>query len=160
HDRKNPLPGNPGTVEFHAAYARYRADLEAKILGRKGTAFIKGTIGWVIEEFLASEQFKGLADNTRRNYRRVLDTLKARLGAARIADLQPNHIRIVRDEIAKTSTTTADMARMLLGVLWDHAAEFCKLDLGVNPAREVRKVHGGKSSKPHEPWPAEIIEAF
>jgi integrase len=50
------------------------------------------------------------------------------------------------------------MATMLLGVLWDHAAEFCQIDLGVNPAHGLRKVHADK--KPHKPWPAEIIDAF
>jgi len=158
HGRKYSLPGKPGTVQFHDAYSRYLADLEAKVLGRRETAFIKGTIGWVIEQYLTSDQFDELAGNTKRNYRRVLDTLKYKLGSARIADLKPNHIRVVRDDIARTSTSTADMTRMLLGVLWDHASEFCKLNLDANPAREVRKVHG--KGKPHEPWPAEIINAF
>lgn len=161
HGRKYPLPDEPGKVNFHAAYTSFLAKLEAKSLGRGETPlFIKSSIGWVVEQFLASDQFGELADNTRRNYRRVLDTLKTKLGAARIADLQPKHIRIVRDEIAKTSTATADMAIMLLGVLWDHAGEFCNLDLGVNPARDVRRLHDADRRKPHEPWPAEIIEAF
>lgn len=112
----------------------------------------------MIEQYLASNEFANKAANTRRNYRRVLDQLKARLGAARIADLQPDHIRIVRDEIAKTSTATADMTTMLLGVLWDHAAEFCRLPLGTNPAHGLRKVHVEK--KPHQSWPPKIIEAF
>ena len=47
---------------------------------------------------------------------------------------------------------------MLLGVLWDYAAEFCKVPLGVNPAHGLRKAHENKN--PHEPWPAEVIEAF
>ena len=52
HGRKYPSPGKPGTVEFHNAYARYLGDLEAKVLGRRETAFINGTIGWVIEHYL------------------------------------------------------------------------------------------------------------
>jgi integrase len=63
----------------------------------------------------------------------------------------------VRNDIAKTSTATADMAVMLLGVLWDHAAESCDISLGINPAHGLPQVHNGV---PHEPWPAEIIEAF
>ncbi len=158
HGHKYTLPGKPGTVEFHEAYARYLADLEAKVLGREKTAFINGTIGWVIEHYLGHAQFKEKGQNTQANYRRVLDYLRATLGAARIADLQPNHIRIVRDDIAKTSTSTADIAVMLLGVLWDHAAEFCQMPLGINPAHGLRKVH--VVGKPHKPWPAEIIAEF
>lgn len=158
HGKKYSLPGKPGEPEFHRVYVRYLVELEANTLGRRETAYIKGTIGWVIEQYFASPQFNEKAANTQRNYRRVLDLLKGKLGAARIADLQPSHIRVVRDEIAKSSTATADMASMLLGVLWDHAAEFCNLELGTNPARDVRKVHSDRN--PHEPWPAEVIEAF
>jgi integrase len=155
---KYALPGEPGEAAFHTAYARMLAELEAKTLGRREPAYIKGTIGWVIERYLTSSEYAEKAENTQRNYRRVLDTLKAKLGPARIADLMPNHIRIIRDDIAKTSTATADVARMLLGVLWDYAAEFCQLDLGTNPARDVRKVHSDRN--PHQPWPAEVIDAF
>jgi integrase len=143
----------PGDSYFPAS-----AELQGETLGRRETAFIKGTIGWVVENYLKHPQFTGKGANTQRNYRRVIDHLKMKLGAARIADLQPNHLRIIRDDIAKTSTATADMAVMLLGVLWDHAAEFCKIPLGVNPAHGLRKVHENKN--PHEPWPAETIDAF
>jgi hypothetical protein len=47
---------------------------------------------------------------------------------------------------------------MLLGVLWDHAAEFCKNPLGMNPAHGLLKVYTDKN--PHKAWPNEIIEAF
>ena len=110
HGQKYPLPGTPGNVEFHNAYAHYLSELQSETLGRRETAFIKGTIGWVIEHYLKHQEFTGKSANTQRNYRRVLDYLKMKLGAARIAELQPNHIRIVRDDIAKTSTATADMA--------------------------------------------------
>ena len=98
-----------------------------------GVAFINGTIGWVIEHYLKHPQFTEKGANTQRNYRRVIDHLKARLGAARIADLQPNHIRIMRDEIAATSTATADIAVMLLAGFPDDAAEFCQITLGAEP---------------------------
>jgi hypothetical protein len=55
--RKHPLAGEPGSVEFHSAYTRLLAELEAKTLGRRETAYIKGTIGWVIEKYLAADQF-------------------------------------------------------------------------------------------------------
>ena len=130
---------------------------EAKTLGRNEVAFVKGTLGSVIEQYLAHDNYKNLALNTRLYYRRVLDALKRKLGAARIADMQPQHIRRVRNEIAKTSSSTADIAVMLLGLMWDFASEYCELDLGVNPARDVRGVH---KKEPHEPWPAKVIADF
>jgi hypothetical protein len=53
---------------------------------------------------------------------------------------------------------TAKIATMLLGVLWDHAADFCKNPLGMNPAHGLLKVYADKN--PHKAWPNEIIEAF
>jgi len=44
--------------------------------------------------------------------------------------------------------------------LWDHAAEFLKIELGVNPARDVCAVHGKNNRHPHKPWLSEIIDAF
>ena len=68
---KYPLAGEPGSVEFHSAYTRLLAELEAKTLGRRETAYIKGTIGWVIEKYLAADQFtKEKAKNTKQNYNR------------------------------------------------------------------------------------------
>jgi len=34
---KYPLAGEPGSVEFHSAYTRLLAELEAKTLGRRET---------------------------------------------------------------------------------------------------------------------------
>jgi hypothetical protein len=82
HGQKYPLPGAPGGSDFHAAYAHLLAELEANTLGRHETAFIKGTIGWVIEHYLKDRAFTGKAANTQRNYRRVLDHLKVKLGPA------------------------------------------------------------------------------
>jgi hypothetical protein len=54
--QKFKLPGKPGSSEFMAAYARYLAAVESGELGRDDNlAYIKGSIGWVIERFLDSD---------------------------------------------------------------------------------------------------------
>ena len=54
-------------------------------LGRKDLGYLKGSIGWVIEKFLASDVgFGKLKLGTQRNYRRWLDTIKAEIGQFQI----------------------------------------------------------------------------
>src|SRR5262245_12903612 len=86
--KKYPLQGQPGEPEFHSVYANLLAKREANALGRAEPLFLKGSIGAVIEAFLASDQFTDLAASTQRNYRRVLDVVKTKLGPARLADLE------------------------------------------------------------------------
>ena len=53
--QKFKLTGRPGSAEFVETYARYLAAAESGALGRKELGYLKGSIGWVIEKFLASD---------------------------------------------------------------------------------------------------------
>ena len=69
HGQKFKLPGKVGSVEFHEAYAAYLAKVEGGTLGRNELGYLKGSIGWVIESFLASDVgFGKLKPGTQRNY--------------------------------------------------------------------------------------------
>jgi integrase len=156
--KKYKLPGKPGEAAFHDAYARLLAAVESGAIGRdENLAYLKGSIGWVIEKFLASDVgFKKLKRGTQRNYRRWLDTIKAELGRFQIEDLTPVGVRAMRDRIkVKSAATTADMCVMVVSVLWKFAIEFCHLPLGHNPAHGVARVHIDKKS--HEPWPEHVV---
>ena len=63
---KFKLPGKPGEAAFHEAYARYLAAAESGALGRdENLVYLKGSIGWVIEKFIASDVgFKKLKAGT------------------------------------------------------------------------------------------------
>ena len=116
-----------------------------------------GSLGWVIEQFLTSPAYDGRAETTKRNYRRVLDALKQRYGAGLIKDLQPRHIKTIRNVIRDVSTTTAaDIAISLISTLWDFADEELELDLGADPTFGITRIHVG--SREHEPWPQELID--
>jgi hypothetical protein len=54
--KKHKLPGKPGEAAFHDAYARLLAAVESGTLGRDNVVFIHGTIGSVIEKYLAHQQ--------------------------------------------------------------------------------------------------------
>jgi hypothetical protein len=121
--------------------------------------FMPGSLGWAIEKFLASPLYNERAETTKRNYRRVLDQLRQRWGAGLLPDLQPHHVRKMRNEIAETSTTAADIAMSLISALWEFATEKLDLDkLGADPTYSVKRVHEVKHE--HEPRPDQLIERF
>src|SRR5262245_22038987 len=155
--QKFKLPGKPGSSDFMATYARYLAAAESGELGRTVLGYLKGSIGWVIEKFLACDVgFGKLKPGTQRNYRRWLDTIKAEIGRFQIADLTPIAVRAMRDSIkVKSAATTADMCVMVVSVLWKFATEFCHLPLGHNPALGVARVHTNKKSR--EAWPDHVV---
>lgn len=156
--QKFKLPGKPGSAEYMAAYARYLADAESGALGRKDLGYIKGSIGWVIEKFLASDVgFGKLKPGSQRNYRRWLDTIKAEIGQFQISNLTPVGVRAMRDSIRlKSAPTTADACVMVVSVLWSYAIEFCQLPLGHNPAHGVARVHTERTSR--QPWPDHVVD--
>ena len=150
-----PLPGEPGTTEFAACYDALRHEC---LITRPAdnVAFGPGTVGSVIEKYLAHADYASKAPGTRRHYRVALDQLKEICGTALIADLQERHIRQIRQRF--TATSKADLAVMLLRMLWVFAKEVLAMDIGPNPAAEIRKLH--RHGWSHEPWPVWVIEKF
>ena len=47
---------------------------------------------------------------------------------------------------------------MLLGMLWTYAKEKLAMDLGINPAVDIARLH--RRGWSHEPWPERVIEKF
>jgi integrase len=150
-----PLPGLPGSAEFATRYDELLHHCLAS--ARAGNVVCgPGTIGFVIEKYLAGGDYASKAPGTRRHYRASLDKLKEICGRALIADLKERHIRQIRQRFSATSK--ADLAVMLLRMLWVFAKEALAMDLGPNPAAEVRGLHHRGWS--HEPWPERVIEKF
>jgi hypothetical protein len=150
-----PLPGLPGSAEF---VARYDELLRQCLVIDQGNriAFGPATVGFVIEKYLSSADYTSKARGTQRHYRVALDRLKEICGRALIADLQERHIRQIRPRF--TATSKADLAVMLLRMVWAFAKEVLAMDLGPNPAGEIRKLH--RQGWKHEPWPDWVIEQF
>jgi integrase len=153
-----PIPA-PGTEGFATAYDGLLAHIKANPFPRRDNVeFMPGSLGWAIERFLASPLYNERAETTKRNYRRVLDQLRQRYGAGLLGDLKPRHVRTIRNEIAATSTTAADIAMSLISALWEFATEKLGLELDADPTHGVPRVHEVK--REHEPWPPELIERF
>src|SRR6516162_6690350 len=152
-----PLPGTEG---FATAYDGLLSHIKANpLLIGSNVEFMPGSLAWAIEKFLASPLYNERAETTKRNYRRVLDQLRESYGAGLLRDLQPRHIRKIRNDIAAKSTTGADIAMSLISALWEFATEQLGLDeLGADPTHGVKRAH--KVTHEHEPWPPELIERF
>lgn len=150
----------PGTAGFASAYDALLAQIKANPLqARHNIEFMPGSLAWAIEKFLASPLYNKRADTTKRNYRRVLDQLRQRWGAGLLRDLEPRIVRKMRNEIAETSTTGADIAMSLISALWEFATEQLGFDnLGADPTHGVKRVH--EVEHEHEPWPQELIDRF
>jgi len=153
-----PLP-LPSTEGFASAYDALLAQIKANPLEiRHNIEFMPGSLAWAIEKFLASPLYAKRAETTRRNYRRVLDQLREKYGTGLLRDLEPRHVRKIRNEIAEKSTTAADIAMGLISALWNFATEQLGLELDADPTHGVPRIH--KVQHEHEPWPQELIDRF
>ena len=150
----------PGTASFATAYDALLAHIKANpLLLGSNVEFMPGSLAWAIEKFLASPLYNERAETTKRNYRRVFDQLRESWGAGLLRDLQPRHVRKIRNDIAAKSTTGADIAMSLISALWEFATEQLGLDeLGADPTHGIKRVH--KVAHEHEPWPQDLIERF
>jgi integrase len=160
HGKAWPLPMPEGSPAFMAAYngCLTRIAEPPDPIVSPGAAFLKGSIGWVIGQYLGHRQFLSKKPGTQYGYRIKLDNIRQRIGGAPLRDLTPNNIRALRDKIAEGhGTSTADQTITLLRVIWDFAGEHLRLDLPANPARGIKRVHEGGE---WQPWDADVIEKF
>src|SRR5262249_39493940 len=152
-----PLP-EPGTAGFAAAYESCKERIAKGAIEPARVLFGPGTLGWAIQRFLSSDEYRQRADATKLADRRIFDELRRYAGTGLLRDLRDRHVKAIRDHFRHFSTSTADMAVGLLSVLWDFADEHLSLDIGANPTTGVRRVHKVKTER--EPWPEEVITAF
>jgi hypothetical protein len=109
--RNVPLPGLPGSPEFMRAYEAAIGHAEPIVIGASRAKV--GTVAATVGMYLASAEFAGLADETRRTRRNILERLREAHGEKRIAVIEPKHVQALVD--AKAATPSA--ARNLLAVL-------------------------------------------
>jgi hypothetical protein len=93
-----------GTEGFATAYDKLLAHIRANPFRSSASVeFMPGSLGWAIEKFFASPLYTERAKTTKLNYKRVLDQLRDGYGAGLLRDLEPRHIRRIRNEIAAKS---------------------------------------------------------
>jgi integrase len=153
-----PLPA-PGSAGFLAAYEATNTVTATSVTTSSIVRFLRGSLGWAIEQFLASPEFTKRADKTRLLDRYVFDQLRTYFGAGMLRDLRDRHVKIIRDHFRQRfSTSIADAAISRISVLWQFADQHLDLDLGANPTAGISRLH--KVKKEHQPWPDDVLTAF
>jgi integrase len=105
------LPGLPGSPEFMHAYEAAIGHAEPVVIGASRAKV--GTVAATVGMYLASTEFAGLADETRRTRRNILERFREAHGEKRIAAIERKHVQALID--AKAATPSA--ARNLLAVI-------------------------------------------
>lgn len=118
-----------GSAEFRAAY-------EAAINGERSAApkAEAGTIAFLIEDLLASDEFRDLRPSTRATKRARLDWIKATVGAARFKDFLPRHVEALMQK--KGGPVAANRLKKDLHQLFKRALRHNFR--GENPTRDAK----------------------
>lgn len=109
-------PQNPPSEEFMAEYRRLRAETEpgdSSAPPPDRRAYPRGTFGALINDFLASGQFKTKKPRTRGEYQRVCEALTVEHGHKRVQQMERRHVRQMRDAKAETFGAANTILRML-----------------------------------------------
>ena len=181
--RKNPFPGvgnKPTTdrhgrkrwrlrktvkgrkidVYLHGPYgsAEFRADYDAAINPpalERATSTIPGTFDHVITHYLSSKGFNSLRASTRRPKRGRLDAIRALIGSARMADLEPHHVENLMDR--KGGPDAANRLHKELGELYRYAQK----KLGYNGSHPTERVERRKiKSTGFHTWTADEVQQY
>ena len=144
------LPGVIGSTEFRAAY--HEATEGVRPASRRAKA---GTVGYLIEAYLASTAFRNLADRTRADKRWRQDWIKEAIGRARYAQLEPRHIEALMCK--KGGPSAANRLKKDMSQLFRFAAKRFGYQ-GQNPA-VLADTHKERSEGYHT-WTDDEIEVF
>jgi hypothetical protein len=125
-------------------------------------AFVPGSIGWFIEQYVASKKYLKLAPKTREGYLAVFDVMKEEIGAAMLHDVTPQGVDVYSAKIARMrSASIADVHTTLLSNLWEFAKGFEEFQRGDRLCPTIgRTRHYEHDGEGHLVWPEEVIDKF
>jgi integrase len=146
-----PLPDLPeNDPEFIAAYAAAQA-----VPVQRGKD-PRGSLAWLIAEYLSSPDYRRLAPATRQNQRRILDKLRERAGHAPFVGIEPKHIRLDCRKLADTPHAARNLLKSWRAVMrFALAANLIEAD----PARSVAPIKAARTTGFHS-WTEGEIAAF
>ena len=145
----DPLPLPLYSETFWAAYNKALA-------GHKATSGVRqGTLEALILDYYASAEWKGLADNTKSAYRRVLDRFRGAHGHRLVADLETHHVNKILDGVADHPEAASNLRDRLSGIM--------KFAIGAgyrsnNPVRDAKRIK--RKSKGIRSWTEADIRLF
>jgi len=146
------IKGMPPSKEFFADYARLLKETEpAKPRVRRGYA--DGSFGAVVTAYFESAAFKEKKEATRKEYRRILESLVDEHSDKPMIELERRHIRRIRDARAETPGAANNVLRMMK-IICNFAVED-----GIvphSPAANMKELKVGE----WRAWTDDELEAF
>lgn len=144
-DTYQRLPENPDSPEFDEAYWKIRS-------GRKKRP-TKTTFEALIQSYYQSPAYTSKKPNTKREYQRTLELIRAKNGNADFTKLRRRDVIAARDKYADTWRKGNAMVEML-SIIAKHAIDLEWI--GANPASGVSKLTGGE----YQAWPSDKLLAY
>jgi integrase len=127
---RGPLPGEPGSAEFMAAYQA--------LLGEKPapTLKISGSLGLLITEFYASRAFRNLKASSKQTYRAALEPI-AKTHGHRTAQITHRQAAKLIADIGETKPAMANLTKRVLQAVYKYAVKAGWVDanpiIGIDP---------------------------
>lgn len=113
-----PLPGEPGSPEFMAAYVAGLASAEPAPEKPKAAP---GSLDALAMSYYASDAYRGLRDSTKRAYRRIVEEIRTKHGNKPVRMLDAMGVQKLMSE--KEQPTAANHRLRLLRALMAHAVD-------------------------------------
>lgn len=130
------IKSKPGTNAFVQEFARLTKD--------RPTEARSGTLGQLLDEYLASAIYRGLRPGTRRDYERIIRVIRAKFGSLPVKAIEAKGSRRLflawRDTMA-AAPRSADMHIAVLARIFSWAKNLETILR--NPLEEVEKLHSG-----------------
>ncbi|MTI11176.1 tyrosine-type recombinase/integrase [Curvivirga aplysinae] len=136
-----------GTPEWQEEYNRIHLSFET---GAIDTGFYKGSVGWLIGDYIASHDFKRLAEETKKDYLRTLDVFKEKIGKQDWSKITPEYCVKLRDKNSDVPSR-ANKYLSMISVLGARAVLFGLAEKV--PSEHVKKLRlgvGKRAWKPEE----------
>lgn len=136
-----------GTAQFGASYA-------AMLAGRTRRENVPGvlTLKELINLYMISPKYAGLAEGSKRLYARYLATLDHEIGGAPADEVEARDITKMMDLRGQTPGA-ANMILRVAGALYKWGRS--RQHVTANPVKDIGLFDGGE----HEPWPEGLLEA-
>jgi integrase len=151
--KRVPLPGLPWSPTFMAAYEAATGDAPKQLEMGAGRT-LPGTVNALVVSYYRSDNWNGLAAETQKTRRRIIEKFRAEHGNKRVALLQREHVAKMLAAIANPSAKR-HWLKAIRGLLCSAIPIMRKDD----PSRDIGPIQMPKT-RGHHTWTDEEIQQY
>ena len=152
--RRQSLPGPEGSTAFLAAYREVHDQFENPV-----SPWAVHTVGRAITEYLASADYRQLADSSRTEYRRVLDGFREGAGHLGLAQLDAAWIHALRTRYAEADRPHQWLSLRNRMIMVEAHYRTAHPNAGIGrPWAESKRLRIEESDQ-NQPWPEHFLLA-